>query len=295
MNALNLLPAITNPSISNVQAKPIVKWAGGKTRLLKQLLPLVPADFKTYYEPFLGGGALFFALTLDKAVIGDWEKELMLMYQAVRREPDAVMEELDRLQSLVEQPLGHALEDYKKIRSAWPEKLPSTERAARLIYLNKTCYNGLYRVNKAGQFNVPMGKFAKPPKLYDPDTLLAVSRKLRLAEIRCGDFAETLESAGPGDFAYLDPPYVPLSPTASFTAYTSEGFGEQEHRRLAETVRELTDRGCRVLQTNSDTPLVRELYAGYEIDTVYASRNINSKTSGRGKITELAIRNYKLA
>jgi DNA adenine methylase len=269
-------------------ADPIIKWAGGKRNLRGQLLPLVPPGFNTFYEPFIGGGAFFLALAPRAAVLGDANGELIQLYTAVRDEPDAVMAALDAMQP-------YALDEawFYAMRARLPETLSPVERAARFIYLNKTCYNGLYRVNRRGEFNVPFGRYATAPALYNRDNLRRVACLLHGAELRHGDFADVLADAGAGDFVYLDPPYVPLTPTASFTRYTRGAFGLADQERLARTVRDLDARGCRVLLSNSDTPLVRELYAGFHIDEVYAPRNINSDPRARQKIRELAVRNYQ--
>jgi DNA adenine methylase len=273
------------------RAEPVLKWAGGKRSLRQQLLRLAPRSFSTYFEPFLGGGAVFFALAPKNAVLSDANGELIQVYQAIRDEPALVMAELDAMQA-------HVLDRtyYYDTRALPPSSLSSAERAARFIYLNKTCYNGLYRVNRSGQFNVPFGRYTNPPTLYNRDNVMRVSELLQHAQLSCNDFATLLERAGPDDFAYLDPPYVPLSITASFTRYTAGAFDESAQRRLAATIEDLSSRGCRVLLSNSDTPLVRELYdvTRYHVDVVYAARNINSVSTGRQKITELAIRNYDL-
>ena len=267
---------------------PIIKWAGGKRGVLPHLKALIPARYDRYYEPFLGGAAVYVALTPGSAVLGDANAELIDLYRAVRDECDAVMAHLDAMQP-------RALDEayFYEVRARLPAELSPAERAARFIFLNKTCYNGLYRVNRQGQFNVPFGRYAVAPRLYDRDNLAGVSRLLASAELMQGDFAATLATAAAGDFVYLDPPYVPLSRTANFTKYTSGSFTVEDQRRLAETVRELADRGCRLLLSNSDTPLVRELYAGLSIETVLAPRMINSDVAGRAKIGELAIRNYR--
>ncbi len=283
------LPELGGPLAG--RAAPLVKWAGGKRALLADLLPLVPREVRTFYEPFAGGAAFFLALAPQHAVLGDANRDLIELYQAVRDDPEAVIAALDRLQPHVQD-----RDHYYRVRAGDPAALSLPERAARLIYLNKTCYNGLYRVNRSGRFNVPFGRYAKPPLLYDRANLLAAATLLRGAELRCADFVEVLADAGEGDFAYLDPPYVPLSATASFTAYTSGVFGPAEQRRLAEVFHDLTRRGCRALLSNSDMPVVRELYAEYLPTTsvVYAPRAINSDARGRSRIPELAIRNYRL-
>lgn len=273
----------------SASADPVIKWAGGKRSLRVALLALAPPTYSTFYEPFLGGAAFFLALSPQAAVLGDANCELVFLYQAIRDEPRAVMDALDATK---DRTLDE--EFFYATRAILPETLSLVDRAARFIYLNKTCYNGLYRVNSRGQFNVPFGRYATRPGLYNRENLLRVSCMLRAATLRCGDFAEVLADAGEGDFVYLDPPYVPLTPTASFTRYTKGNFGLADQQRLAQTVRDLDARGCRVLLSNSDTPLVRELYAGFHLDEVYAPRNINSDPTARHKIRELAIRNYPL-
>jgi DNA adenine methylase len=276
-------------------ASPIVKWAGGKRSLRQQLLQLTPPQVSVYYEPFLGGASFFLSLAslapIARAVLNDVNDDLMQLYRAVRDDPAALMVALNALQP-------HVLDEafYYELRGLDPDTCDPDARAARFVYLNKTCYNGLYRVNRKGRFNVPFGRYATPPALYNRDNLLRVSQLLRLAELRCEDFAETLKEAGTGDFVYLDPPYVPLNQTASFTRYTRLDFGADDQRRLAQVIHELTARGCNVLLSNSETPLVRELYRGprYQIDVVLAPRNINSDGGSRQKVPELAIRNYSV-
>jgi len=274
-------------------ALPLVKWAGGKRTLLRQLLALSPPQFSRFFEPFLGGGSFFLALAssqpIAQASLSDANSDLMQVYEAAKREPDALMAALDELQP-------HALDEqfYYRLRDGEATSDRNSERAARFIYLNKTCYNGLYRVNRRGRFNVPFGRYSRPPGLYNGANLRQVSALLQHAELTCADFAATLKDAGPGDFVYLDPPYVPLTATASFTRYTKGAFGDTDQRRLAQAVHELTARGCQVLLSNSETPLVRELYPSdrYAVTVVYAPRNINSDGASRQKIAELAIRNY---
>jgi DNA adenine methylase len=254
---------------------------------MAQLLPLVPRQYTAYHEPFLGGGTFFLALAPRRAVLADANHELMEMYAVVRDEPRGLMAALDAMQP-------HALDEayFYTTRGQDPKQLSPVARAARFIYLNKTCYNGLYRVNRKGEFNVPFGRYAQPPRLYDRENLLLVARLLKRAELRCVDFEAALADAAAGDFVYLDPPYMPLTATANFTKYTSGAFGIEDQRRLAGVVRDLDRRGCGVLLSNSDTPLIRELYAGLRLDVVYAPRNINSDARGRSRIAELAIRNY---
>ena len=268
---------------------PLVKWAGGKTTLLRDIAARTPDVYGTYHEPFVGGGAAFLALRPTRAVLADTNAELIAMYAAVRDEPEPLMRALDRHQTRVAD-----RDHYYEVRARDPAALPPVEAAARFIYLNKTCYNGLYRVNRAGTFNVPLGRFKTPPTLYNRDNLLAVSAALAHAELRCADYRAALADASPGDFAYLDPPYHPASATASFTAYTPLGFGETQQRELAAEVARLTERGVAVLLSNSDTPLIRELHARYAMTEVTVGRAINSKADKRKGARELLVDNYSL-
>jgi DNA adenine methylase len=264
-------------------ATPFLKWAGGKGQLLDRLLPLLPASYQRYIEPFLGGGALFFALAPARALLADLNRELIVTYQMVRDQPAALA---DRL---AEHRANHNKEYYYRIRAARSED--PLEVAARLIYLNKTCFNGLYRVNRSGQFNVPMGSYVNP-RIYDRANLLAAAHALAAADLCAADYRATLDQASAGDFVYLDPPYVPLSASASFTSYTSSNFGEPEQRQLAAAYRELDRRGCYVMLNNSATPLTRQLYDGYEQRVIPAARAINSKGDRRGPVDELVVVNY---
>lgn len=279
--------------IDTGKALPIVKWAGGKRMILPKLMQYLPpklSEDATYYEPFLGGAAFFLALAPRRAVLGDVNPDLIEMYEAVRDVPACVTARLD-----VMQPHAQDTDYYYQVRALKPADLSLPERAARLIFLNKTCYNGLYRVNASGQFNVPFGRYAQRPTLYDPTNLARVSRLLRGADLRCTDFEAVLAGAGRDDFVYLDPPYVPLTTTANFTRYTKGSFTEEDQRRLARTMHDLHERGASVLLSNSDTPLVRELYADFHIEEVHAPRLINSDASGRRNVRELAIHTYPLA
>ncbi len=276
-------------------ARPFLKWAGGKRALLPRLLALAPAKFRNYHEPFLGGAALFWALMNRKrrgesdfgqAFLSDINEDLILVYQTVREHLSAL---LPLLQAHREK---HSREHYYQTRAQKTDSLPSLERAARFIYLNKTCDNGLYRVNKAGQFNVPMGSY-KNPRIFNPQELRAASEALQTAVLRCADFTTVLEYARPGDFIYFDPPYVPLSATSSFTSYTRNAFGLEEHEKLAEIFRLLDARGCKLMLSNSDTPYTRQLYNQYTCLTVQAPRAINTNPRGRGKIAELLALNYE--
>lgn len=271
---------------SRLRASPFVKWAGGKGQLLSALIPLMPDSFGTYFEPFLGGGAVFYALTPPAAVLGDFNEELINCYRIIRDQPDALMTALDT----------HIYDRdyYYHTRSLDPATLSCVERAARFIYLNKTCFNGLYRVNRKGQFNVPFGKYATPPRLYDPDNIRTISVLLQNVKLMAGDYRTTLATAKEGDFIYLDPPYAPLNETtAQFTNYTSSNFNEDSDQRLlAQIFHELDERGCLVMLSNADTPTIRGLYDGYSIEQIRASRAINSNGAKRGHCIEVVVRNY---
>ncbi len=264
--------------------QPFIKWAGGKGQLLDQLAPHLPASFATYYEPFLGGGAMFFALRPARAILGDINEDLIAAYRLVRDDVGGLMTALDTH--------VYDKEHYYHVRGLDPAAMTMRERAARFLYLNRTCYNGLYRVNRKGQFNVPIGRYRSPLRLYSVGVLRAASLALSNAEIRLGSFEHTLAAAGPGDFAYLDPPYVPLSASANFTSYTRDGFVLFDQQWLKAQFDKLTERGCQALLSNSDTPFTRWLYGDYRIDTVSASRAINSNAEGRQPITEILVRNY---
>jgi DNA adenine methylase len=263
--------------------KPFLKWAGGKGQLLTQLSPLFPRSFARYFEPFVGGCAVFFHLQPRSSTLTDINRELIDCYRAVKGEVEDVIAALSKH--------VYEREHYYRVRAVEPESLPAAARAARTIYLNKTGFNGLYRVNSSGRFNVPFGRYARPT-FCDPMNLRACSAALRRATLAVGDFASVLDSAKKRDFVYFDPPYVPVSDTSDFTAYVPGGFGWKDQERLAEVVADLDRRGAYVMLSNSDVPRVRNLYARYRIERVQAARNINSKASGRGKIGEVVVLNY---
>jgi DNA adenine methylase len=267
-------------------ARPFVKFVGGKTKLLPEILQRLPAAFNTYYEPFLGGGAVFFALTEENrfknAVIGDANADLMRTYEALARDVDNVIRELKK----------HLYKEeyYYAVRKLRPGLLSLTDHAARFIYLNKTGFNGLYRVNKKGEFNVPFGRYTNPT-ICDEENLRTVAAVLGKdhGTAVTGDFERTVDGANKGDVVYFDPPYVPASETANFTAYTVGGFGLQDQIRLRDVAKRLAARGVHVLLSNSDTPLVRELYEKFNLEEVQVPRSINSKSGKRGKVGELLI------
>lgn len=275
---------------------PFVKWAGGKTQLLSELDKYRPSDFNRYFEPFLGGGAFFFYLASSKqlrftAYLSDINEELINSYKVVKNDVEELIILLHKHERKYKK---DPHEYYYKLRAEI--KPPNDiERAARFITLNKTCYNGLYRVNKNGMFNVPMGKY-KNPLICDGDNLRNVSLALKHsdAHILVSNFRDILHDANKGDFIYLDPPYKPISETARFTSYTHDGFDDKDQRDLYDVFRMLDRKGCKILLSNSDTPFIRELYQEFERHwtSVHALRAINCKGSKRTGHKELLIRNY---
>jgi DNA adenine methylase len=261
--------------------RPFLKWAGGKGQLLGGLRACAPKSYVRYFEPFLGGGALFFSLRPAKGVLGDINREIVDCYTAVR----------DDVGNLVRALRDHRYDadHYYAVRDADPADLSLVERAARTIFLNKTGFNGLYRVNRAGKFNVPFGRYAKPA-ICDEENLRACSAALANAELVAGDFERVAARAKAGDFVYFDPPYVPLSRTAAFTAYAPGGFDLDAQSRLAAFFDKLAARGVALLLSNSDVPEIRKLYARYRIRTVAATRAINSKATRRGPVNEVLVR-----
>ena len=264
--------------------RPPIKWAGGKSQLLARFKDFFPAHFDLYIEPFLGGGAVFFHLLPLNAVLIDNNEELINLYQVIRDDLEKLLSSLEEHQNTAEY--------FYKIRALNPQQLAKIERASRFLYLNKTAYNGLYRVNKQNKFNVPFGYYQKP-RIKDEENLRQVQYALKNAAIILGDFTLALHYAKKAAFVYLDPPYQPLSKTANFTGYTSEGFDEDSQVRLAELFYQLDKEGCLVMLSNSDTPFIRNLYEDYFIDEVFARRSVNSKADKRGAISELIIRNYQ--
>lgn len=261
---------------------PLLKWAGGKRQLVEVILESLPQRIDTYYEPFVGGGAIFFALAAErrfkKAVLSDQNRELIETYVAVRDDVDEVLGELSLL--------PHSEADYYRIRASAPRK--AARRAARMIYLNRTGYNGLYRVNRSGRFNVPFGRYVAP-NICDEARLRSVSRALVNVDLSVVDFAHVLDRARRGDAVYFDPPYAPVSPTARFAEYHHVPFDAAEQARLAGVFAALGRRGISVLLSNSDVALTRELFGGFAIQTVPARRNINSKADARGPVSEILV------
>ena len=274
------------------KGKPFVKWAGGKRQIMDKLMKYVPYEFDTYYEPFVGGGALLFELSPKKAVINDSNKELMNVYEVLCNE-----EKFKKLCSVLNTyERDHSEEFYYELRNKDRNKsafnrLSDYTRAARTIYLNKACFNGLYRVNSKNEFNVPFGKKVKV-NTYEGSNLITVSNYLTMNDIRIlnVDFEEAVSTAKKGDFVYFDPPYD--SETSTFNSYTEEGFGKEQQRRLARVFKELDEKGVYVMLSNHNTMLINELYKDYNIHVIEAKRNINSNGNKRGKVEEVIITNY---
>ncbi len=266
---------------------PIVKWVGGKRQLMFELLKNMPENYNRYFEPFIGGGALFFELQPDNAYISDMNEELINLYKVVRDNVEELITDLQKhdisKEYFIEIRNIDRTEEYKN----WS----NVKKASRFIYLNRTCFNGMYRVNSKGEFNVPFGHY-KNPRILDENNLINCSKLLQRTEIKHADFSEILKKVKKDDFVYFDPPYVPLSETSSFTSYTKDGFDLDMQFKLRDVCDELDSMGVKFLLSNSDTKLVNELYENYNIKKVFASRQINANADGRGKITEVLVRNY---
>lgn len=276
----------------NKRMKPFTKWTGGKRKLLPILTELIPDDFNRYYEPFIGGGALFFKLLPHDAIINDFNEELINSYLQIRDNPNEL------INLLAEHRDNNSKDYYLNIRSADRdgriEDMTDVERAARILYMLRVDFNGLYRVNSKNQFNVPYGRY-KNPKILDEDLIYEVSGYLNANNIQIlqGDFANAVADAVDGDLVYFDPPYIPLSETSSFTSYTHEGFSYEDQVRLRNTVRDLTRRGVKVILSNSSSPLVEDLYQEFNLHYVDASRTNGAKPTSRGKIKEIIVTNYE--
>ncbi len=267
--------------------KPIVKWVGGKRQLLDEILPLIPSDTSLYVEPFVGGGAVLCALQPKKAIINDYNEELINVYQIVRDSPKELLLLLEKHKHL------NSSEYFYKVRaidrSSTFKDLSNIERAARILYLNKTCYNGLFRVNSAGQLNVPYGQY-KHPNIVNTPGINALSAYLqRNVEIRSGDYSECLINLPKKAFVYLDPPYMPITTTSAFTGYTEGGFGYEEQVRLRNECSKLREQGIRFLQSNSYCDEILDLYRDFNIQIVKAKRPINSRGDRRGAVDEVLI------
>jgi DNA adenine methylase len=261
------------PEIQRSSPRPLLKWAGGKTQLLSEILPKIPKKFNRYIEPFFGGGAVFFSVCPEAGVIADSNPELINLYSSVASDVEGVIERLRRYENI-----DHLFYEVRALN--WTE-LSNVEAAARTIFLNRTCFNGLYRVNKSGQFNVPFGHY-KNPKIVDEETLKSASSILRNTTIICDDYKNVLrEHAQPGDFIFLDPPYLPISEYSDFKRYTKEQFYEEDHKELASEVNRLHELGCHIILTNSNHPLVHDLYGNFRKDIVQTKRYISCNGKGR--------------
>ncbi len=274
--------------MSRITPRPFLKWVGGKGQLLNKLIERTPPRFGAYHEPFLGGGAFYFALQrmgrIREAHLADLNWELIDTFRSVRDQPDQILARLETFR--------HTETFFYDMRRKNPRRMKPVNRAARMIFLNKTCFNGLYRVNQKGKFNVPFGRF-KNPKYRDPDNLLAVSEALNPAKLHNASFHSVMDRAKAGDFVYFDPPYVPVSDTANFTCYQAKGFTYIDQIMLRDVARQLSERGVYVMLSNSAAPLVRELYGdNFILTEIKARRNVNRDASKRGKVGEYLITNY---
>lgn len=280
--------ARNNPLVS-----PILKWVGGKRQLLDSIEPLIP-KCSTFYEPFIGGGAVLFSRQPDKAVINDLNPELINVYLTIKNEPKALIEKLKEHRDNSSEEYFYSIRALDRDKEVF-ENMMNVERAARIIYLNKTCYNGLFRVNSSGEFNSPWGRY-KNPNITNETTINALHTYFNKANItiKCGDYREALKGIRKGAFIYFDPPYMPISSSASFTGYTAGGFGEQEQIALKEQCDALNEKGIKFLVSNSSCPFIEELYKDYIVEHVNAKRAINANPQKRGEIKEVLIRNYEL-
>lgn len=272
---------------SDKPCKPFLKWAGGKRQLLPEIMARVPERFNTYFEPFLGAGAVFFGIAPQRAVLSDINPDLINAFQVVRENCEELIEDLSR--HTYEENYYYQMRDQDRQESFL--KLTKLQRASRLIFLNKTCYNGLYRVNSKGEFNVPFGRYSNPT-IVDPINLRACARSLKKAEINCNSFELILTQAKRGDFIYFDPPYMPLSKTSSFTSYSADKFDKPMQEYLRNICLQLDLKGIKFMLSNSSHPSMKELYGNFKVEEIAASRAINSKSNMRGDVLELIITNY---
>jgi len=264
-----------------VRPRPFLKWAGGKARTAYELASLAPDFSGVYREPFMGSAAVFFAMRPDRAILSDANEDLVTCFQEIRRDPGAVMAVLDLM--------VNSREEFARIRGQDPAQLDPIARAARVIYLNKTSFRGLWRVNRRGIFNTPYGEYQRP--YYNRDTLLMASAALQAAEIVRLDFGDAISDAKRGDLVYLDPPYVPETQWGDFRRYTAGQFDDRDHLRLADLMWDATERGVFVIMTNSEMPQVRQIYEGFDFWSMPTRRDIHLTSALRAS-TDLVIRNY---
>ena len=276
--------------MKNKLVAPVVKWVGGKRQLLSEIEPLFPKRYTTYCEPFVGGGAVLFSKQPRHAVVNDLNKDLITTYLVIRDDVRTLIELLKQYENTAD--YFYKVRDLDRDKEQYSQ-LSSVEKAARLLYLNKTCYNGLFRVNSSGEFNSPFGNY-KNSNIVNEPVLLAVNKYFCNNDIAfySEDFASTLKRIKRGAFVYLDPPYDPVSDTSSFTGYNKGGFDRKEQIRLKNCCDELSANGIKFMLSNSSTDFIKELYNNYNITTVNANRAINSNGQKRGKVEEVIIRNY---
>lgn len=275
----------------NKLVAPVLKWVGGKRQLIETFSPLLPKRITSYCEPFVGGGALLFHLQPNTAYVNDINKDLIGVYGVIKQNVDSLIEELKKHKN--EADYFYSVRNWDRDKEKY-QSLSDVEKAARILYLNKTCYNGLYRVNNAGEFNSPYGYY-RNPNIVNAPVLRAVSAYFNAADIHFSsiDYSEVLSSIKKGTFVYIDPPYDPVSETASFTGYAKGGFSKNEQIRLRQCCDELNRRGIKFMLSNSATPFIMEQYAGYNITVVQAKRAVNSVGSKRGGVDEVVVRNYE--
>ena len=279
----------------NILVSPVLKWVGGKRQLISDIEPLIPKSISTYVEPFVGGGAVLFHLQPKKAIINDYNQELMNVYQVIKDKPNELIEVLQEHKGLNSEDYFYEIRSLD--RSENYENMTDVEKAGRVIYLNKTCFNGLFRVNRAGFFNTPYGKY-KNPSIVNEVTIKAVSNYFNSAKIKflTGDYKEALRRLRRGAFVYFDPPYVPISSSSSFTGYTEHGFDYEKQVELRDECLKLHNRGVKFLQSNFFSSEILELYSDqkvFNIEIVKAKRSINSQVDKRGEISEVLIYNYE--
>lgn len=275
----------------NKLVAPVLKWVGGKRQLLETFEPLLPSKITTYYEPFVGGGALLFHLQPNVAYVNDINPDLIRVYTVIKENVEALIAELEKFENTAE--YFYSVRDWDRDKAQY-NALTDVQKAARVLYLNKTCFNGLYRVNNAGEFNSPFGNY-RNPNIVNAPVLRAVSAYFNSADIHLSsmDYSEILNDIPKGAFVYLDPPYDPISETASFTGYSKGGFSKNDQIELRKCCDKLTERGIKFMLSNSATEFILEQYASYHITTVQAKRAVNSVATKRGDVEEVVVRNYE--
>lgn len=276
----------------NPLVAPVLKWVGGKRQLLQDIKKHIPGKYSTYYEPFLGGGAVLFDLQPAKAVINDINEELINVYTVIRDHVDELINDLKKYKN--EAKCFYDIRALDRDKEKY-NQLTNIEKASRILYLNKTCYNGLFRVNQQGEFNTPFGRY-KNPNIVNETILRAVSNYFNKAKVtfKCGDFEEAVKGIRKGSFVYFDPPYDPVSNSANFTGYDKGGFSRDEQIRLKKLCDKLNDRGVKFLLSNSATGFILELYKDFDIEIIQAKRAVNSRGDKRGEVNEVLVKNYEL-